>query len=83
MSLVLMTAAFAIFIVTYKQAGGDVTAGRAVTVVLPPGVIALIGWANRLLVVAYCVWVVTAARQAIKLRGQQSWPAVTEEPQPP
>jgi len=38
---------------------------------VPPG-IASVGWANRLLVVVYCVWVVTVARQALQLRRQPS-----------
>lgn len=36
--------------------------------VLPPGVIGLVGWANRVLVVIYCVWVMTIAWLGIKLR---------------
>lgn len=35
--------------------------------ITPPG-IEMIGWTNRALVVAYCVWVTTLARQALKLR---------------
>jgi len=61
MSVVLLAATFAILIVTYTQAGGDMTAE---VTVLPPGVIALVGWANRLLVVVYCVWVMTVAWRA-------------------
>jgi len=71
MSVLLLAATFAILIVTYTQAGGDMTAGAEVTV-LPPGVIAFVGWANRLLIVVYCVWVMTVAWQAIKLRKQES-----------
>ncbi len=66
-SFVLMAAAFAVLIVTYKQAGGDMAAGSGITV-LPPGVIALVGWANRLLVLAYCAWVINVAWQANNLR---------------
>ena len=51
-SLALMAASFAILIFTYKRAGGDMSAGVITT--LPPGVIAVVGWANRLLVLAYC-----------------------------
>lgn len=69
-SLVLLAMAFAILVVTYTQAGGDMTAGAAPTV-LPPGVIALVGWANRLLIIVYCAWVITVARQAVKLRKQE------------
>jgi len=70
-SVLLMIAAFAMLIVTYTQAGGDMTAGTEVTT-LPPGVIALVGWANRFLIVVYCVWVTTVARQALKLRNQET-----------
>jgi hypothetical protein len=66
-SVLLMAATFAILIVTYTQAGGDMTAGTEVTV-LPSGVIALVGWANRLLIVVYCVWVANLAWQASKVR---------------
>lgn len=76
MSLALMAAAFAILIVTYTQAGGDMTAGVITT--LPAGVIALVGWANRLLVLAYCVWVMTVAWQAIKLQVQMPLPVIVE-----
>lgn len=64
-SLVLMATSFAILIFTYTRAGGDMSAGIITT--LPPGVIAVVGWANRLLVLAYCTWVMTVAWQAIKL----------------
>jgi hypothetical membrane protein len=69
-SLVLMAVAFAVFITTFKQAGGDMNAGTAITA-LPDGVIALVGWANRLLIVAYCAWAITTAWQLIQPRG---WP---------
>jgi hypothetical protein len=52
-SLVLMVAALIIMISGHSRAGNK---------------IALVGWANRLLVVVYCVWVVTVARQALQLR---------------
>jgi len=71
MSVVLFAATFAIMIVTYTQAGGKINP-EAKVIALPPGVIALVGWANRLLIVVYCVWVMTVAWQAIKVRGQKS-----------
>jgi hypothetical protein len=61
-SLVLMIAALIIMI------SGNTRAGNKMT----PDVIALVGWANRLLVVVYCVWVVTVARQALQLRRRPS-----------
>lgn len=66
-SVLLMAATFAILIVTYTQAGGDMTAGTEVTG-LPSGVIALVGWANRLLILVYCVWVANLAWLALKVR---------------
>jgi len=69
-SVLLLAATFALLIVSYTQAGGDMTAGAEVTV-LPPGVIALVGWANRFLIVVYCVWTISVAQQAIKLGKQE------------
>ena len=67
-SLVLLVASFGLMIATYIGTGGDM-AGPAPKV-LPPGVIAMVGWTNRLLVLAFCVWVITVAWQAVKLRRQ-------------
>jgi hypothetical protein len=39
---------------------------------LPPGVLGLDGWANRLIVLSNCLWVIVAAWQAIKLRRKIS-----------
>lgn len=39
---------------------------------LPPGVLALDGWADRLIVMSNCAWVLVAAWQAIHLRHKQS-----------
>ncbi len=36
--------------------------------VLPPGVFALAGWADRLIVVSNCAWLIWAASQALALR---------------
>jgi Protein of unknown function (DUF998) len=56
--LVLFIAALIVMIVGYTQAGNQMT----------PDVVALVGYPNRLLVVLYCVWAITVAWQAIKLR---------------
>jgi Protein of unknown function (DUF998) len=61
-SLVLMVAALFIMI-RGKTGAGHKMAHDAIEVV---------GWANRLLVVVYCLWVVTVARQALQLRGRPS-----------
>jgi hypothetical protein len=52
-SLILMFAALMIMIRGYTLAGNRII---------------FVGWANRLLVVLYCAWVVTVAFQAIKVR---------------
>ena len=69
-SVLLLIATFAILIFTFLQAGGDMTG--EVPTELPPGVIGLVGWTNRLLIVVYCMWVANVARQALKLRKQES-----------
>jgi hypothetical protein len=67
-SLVVLAGTFVLLVATFSQAPGGLPAQAPK--VLPPGVIALVGWANRLLVVVYCVWAITVARQAIRLRHQ-------------
>jgi len=67
-SVLLMAATFAILIATYTQAGGDMTAESTAITTLPAGVIALVGWTNRFLIVVYCVWVTTAAWLTIRVR---------------
>ena len=66
-SILLMGIAFAVMMATYAQAGGDVSANAEVVTTLPKGIIALVGWANRFLIVVYCAWVMTVAWLAIKL----------------
>jgi hypothetical protein len=68
-SVVLMAATFILLMVTYAQAGGEMNPEAAV---VPPGVIALVGWANRLLIIAYCVWVMTVARRAVTMQESRS-----------
>lgn len=65
-SILLMAIAFAVMMATYAQAGGDLSANAEVVTTLPEGVIALVGWANRFLIVVYCSWVMTVAGLAIK-----------------
>jgi len=38
---------------------------------LPPGVLALDGWADRLIVVSNCAWVLLAAMHAIRIRPKE------------
>lgn len=65
-SLVLLVVTFAIMIATYTRAGGDMNTTEVPTS-LPAGVIAWVGWSNRLLVIAYCAWVIAVARLAIRV----------------
>lgn len=65
-SVVLLIATFAVLMTTYVQSGGDLNAGSEITTI-PDGVIALVGYANRLLVVVYCLWVALAAWTASRL----------------
>lgn len=66
-SVVLLAATFVVMIVTFSQAPGGLPTHPPK--VLPHSVIGLVGWANRLLVVLYCAWAITVARQALKLTG--------------
>jgi len=68
-SVVLLVATFVIMIVTYMQSGAQVDPQVELTA-LPAGVIGWVGWANRLLVVIYCTWVIIVARQATKAHEQ-------------
>lgn len=60
-SLSLFVATMVILVVTFHHAGGHMGPHLKQ---LPPGVIAVDGWANRLYVVSCCVWVITVARLA-------------------
>jgi hypothetical protein len=71
MSVGLLVTTFIIMIVTYIQSGAKIDP-QAKVIALPPGVIALVGWANRLLIVVYCLWVMTVAWQAIQLQRGKS-----------
>lgn len=66
-SIVLMIVSFILLISTYIAAGGDTSAGPVST--LPDGVIAVVGYANRFLFLAFCSWVVVIAMRGLKLRS--------------
>jgi hypothetical protein len=59
-SVVLLVISFAVLMSTYVSSGGDLESGEKITE-LPDGVIAFVGWTNRLLVVVYSVWVAVMA----------------------
>jgi hypothetical protein len=60
-SLVLMGAAMMLFMRSLSQAGVDLAAQTGPLTVLPAGITPVVGWANRLLVAAYMLWVILAA----------------------
>ena len=60
-SFVLMGVAMMLFMRSLSQAGIDLSAQAAPLTVLPAGVTPVVGWANRLLVAAYMLWVVLTA----------------------
>jgi hypothetical protein len=68
-SVVLLGATFVLLVFTFSQLGPLPTQAPKV---LPHGVIGLVGWANRLLVVLYCAWVAVVAGQAIRLLGREA-----------
>jgi Protein of unknown function (DUF998) len=65
-SVVLLAATFVLLVATFSQVPGGPPSTPPK--VLPHGVIGLLGWANRLLVVVYNAWVVLVAWLALRLR---------------
>lgn len=72
-SVLLLAGTFILMIVTYTRAGGDMTASSTTVTTLPPGVIALVGWANRFLVIAYNVWVMVVASRTTQTTSSNSF----------
>jgi hypothetical protein len=67
--LLLMVASLPLMFFTYVHATGRIPANRGMVplgTILPHGVIALVGYFNRLLVVVYCAWAMVAAWHAAK-----------------
>lgn len=60
-SLVLMGAAMMLWMRSLSQAGIDLSTQARPLTVLPAGVTPVVGWANRLLIAAYMLWVVLTA----------------------
>jgi hypothetical protein len=71
LSLVLMAVTMFLFISSFIQAGGVMDSTPRVHVTLPEGTIAVVGWFNRLLVVAYIVWVVKVAWISLKVKKKR------------
>ncbi len=66
-SVVLLTAALAIMTIQLRQANGGHLPRHAPNS-LPPGVLALDGYADRLIVLSNCAWVFLAGFRAVRLR---------------
>lgn len=66
-SVVLLVISFVVLISTYMQSGGDTSAGTKITT-LPDGVIAVVGWTNRLLVVVFAAWTAAIAWWALRFK---------------
>ena len=66
-TLLLWVGTFVLMIVTFLQALGALPAAAPED--LPRGVIALVGWANRLVLLSAWTWVATVAWHAIKLHN--------------
>ena len=65
-SIVLMSIGVMFLFDGFNKAGVDMSSGKAPET-LPHGVIAFAGWANRLLILCYCIWVINAASQFKKV----------------
>ena len=66
-SVVLLAGSLALMTAQFARANGGRLPSHAPKS-LPPGVLGLDGWADRLIVLSNCAWVLAAAWQAIKLR---------------
>jgi hypothetical protein len=64
-SFLLVAGSMVLMMSTYAAAGGDMTAGPPTS--LPEGTIALNGWANRLMIICYCLWIAATARRLMKV----------------
>ncbi len=60
-SILLMAITFGIMIATFMGSGAEMPTEGTVVNTLPAGVIGLVGWANRFLVLVYNVWVILVA----------------------
>ena len=65
-SFVLMGVAMMLFMRSLSQAGVDLSAQAGPLTVLPAGVTPVVGWANRLFIAAYMLWVVLAALPTLR-----------------
>jgi len=67
-AVILMVGALLLEFFTFTHAGGQIPddgSSLPLGTLLPHGTIALFGYANRLLIVVYCVWAIVAAREVL------------------
>ena len=69
-SFVLMGLAMAAFMGSLSGAGVDLSTQTGPLAALPTGVTSFVGWANRLLVLAYLAWVALAALPIVRARTE-------------
>ena len=67
-SLLLLVFTFVLMVGTFMATGLPTPAQPPK--VLPAGVIGLVGWANRLVVLSYCLWAIAIAAEAIRVKAQ-------------
>jgi Protein of unknown function (DUF998) len=60
-SVVLMSIAMALFFTGLSRSGIVITPDSRPLAELPAGVMAIGGWANRFLILSYCIWAIAAA----------------------
>lgn len=60
-SVVVMSIAMALFFTGLSRAGIVITPNSKPLATLPAGVLAIGGWANRFLILSYCIWAIAAA----------------------
>jgi len=70
-SFLLMGIAMGVMFYTFAQSGAKMDTTPRVDAVFPKGVIAYVGWPNRILVVAYIVWVIKVAWLSLKLQKKK------------
>jgi hypothetical protein len=70
-SVLLLVAALVFMTIQFVHIYGNNLPQQA-PATLPPGVTPLVGWANRLLVLVYCLWVIAVGWQARKQREPES-----------
>lgn len=66
-SILFMAISFVILIATFTQSGAEMPTDSTTVTALPAGVIGLVGWANRFLVIVYNAWVIFVANHSIKV----------------